>query len=140
MSITIRIIAAVFGLAGLMPLVFAPDAVHAQQSTSRVQPPRIDGFDVEPATELAPGNELMFTMYGSPGGRARVRIAGAAAAVPLEEVEAGVYEGSYTIKTRDRITPTSTATANLRLGNRVASALLNEPLLAEARMAPSPAI
>ena len=140
MSISIRIIAAVFALAGVVPLVFAPGTAQAQQSTSRVQPPRIDGFDVEPARDLAPGNELMFTMYGSPGGTARVRITGAAAAVPLEEVESGVYEGSYTIKTRDRITPTSTATANLRLGNRVASALLNEPLLADARRAPSPAI
>jgi outer membrane lipoprotein SlyB len=60
--------------------------------------------------------------------------------VPLEEVEAGVYEGSYTIKQRDRITSSSTATANLRLGNRVASAVLDEPLLADARLAPSPAV
>ena len=130
------IIALFLACAGLFG--FAPVAGAAQ--SVQVQAPRIDGFDVEPARDLSPGNELVFTMYGSPGGTARVRIGGAATAVALDEVEAGVYEGSYTIKLRDKITPSSTATANLRLGNRVASAVLDEPLLADARFAPSPAI
>jgi outer membrane lipoprotein SlyB len=138
MNLHTRIIAVLFAVAGVIPLALVSGGAQAQQSASKVQAPRIDGFDVEPARELTPGSELMFTMYGSPGGTARVRIGGAANSVALEEVEAGVYEGSYTIKSRDKITATSTATANLRLGNRVASALLDEPLLADARAASPP--
>src|ERR1044071_2663428 len=134
MSLSNRIIAAFFALAGALPLPFVADGAFAQQRA--IAAPRIDGFDVEPARQLVPGNELFFTLYGSPGGKATVRIDGAATSVALDEVDAGVYEGSYTIKSRDKIAPTSGATANRRLGNRVASALLDEPLLAGAQPAP----
>jgi outer membrane lipoprotein SlyB len=133
MNITNKFSAALFALAALLPMSFLPDASHAQSS---VAAPKIDGFDVEPAQQLIPGSDLLFTLYGSPGGSARVRISGATVTVPLEETEAGVYEGAYTIKLRDKITASSTATANLRLGNRVASALLDEPLVAGARVTP----
>ncbi len=137
MSLPYRIIAAFFALAGVLPLSFVADGALAQQKS--IAAPRIDGFDVEPARQLVPGNELPFTLYGSPGGKATVRIDGAATSIALDEVDAGVYEGSYTIKSRDKITPTSGATANLRLGNRVASAVLDEPLLAGAQAAPAAA-
>jgi outer membrane lipoprotein SlyB len=136
MNFTNKFIATLFALAALLPMSFFPGATHAQPS---VAAPKIDGFDVEPAQQLIPGSDLLFTLYGSPGGVARVRISGATTTVPLEETEAGVYEGTYTIKLRDKITATSTATANLRLGNRVASALLDEPLVAGARVAAQPA-
>lgn len=132
MKISNRFIAALFALAALAPTSFISNAAHAQSSATA---PRIDGFDVEPAQQLIPGSDLLFTLYGSPGGTARVRISGATTTVPLEETEAGVYEGTYTIKLRDKISATSTATANLRLGNRVASALLDEPLVAASRAA-----
>ncbi len=128
MKLSNRIIASLFALALIVPLSIFANAASAQQSAA-AQGPRIDGFDVEQVGQLLPGTDLLFTLYGSPGGTARVRIAGAATAVPLEEVEAGVYEGTYTIKTRDKISPTSTATANLRLGNRISSALLDESLV-----------
>lgn len=114
-------------LTALAPLAFTPGVAHAQ-STS-IATPRIDGFDVEPAARAAAGNELFFTLYGSPGGTASVQIAGASGNLLLEEVESGVYEGLYTIRARDQITAASSATANLRLGNRVASNVLDEPLI-----------
>lgn len=95
--------------------------------------PRIGGFDVEPVAQPAAGNELFFTLYGSPGGVARVQIAGGGN-VLLDEVEPGVYEGSYTIRQRDRILATTAATANLRVGNRVATSVLDESLIAGAAM------
>ena len=124
-----------FGLVALLalfPLVFSSPIARAQQSAYPVAASRIDGFDVEPASRLAAGNDLLFTLYGSPGGTATVRIDGVVDRFPLEEVEAGVYEATYTIRSRDRITAATTVTANLRVGNRIATALLDESLLAGA--------
>ncbi len=113
-------------------LAFSSPPAQAQQSVARIAAPHIDGFDVTPAAQLFAGNELTFTLYGSPGGTASVQVGGAAGSLVLAELEAGVYEGTYTIGRRDRITAQSTATANLRLGNRVASSVLDEALLAGA--------
>lgn len=119
-------------LPALLPLVFCTGVAMAQAPASAAQyaAPRIDGFDVEPATRLSAGNELLFTLYGSAGGSASVRIEGVVERFLLEEVEAGVYEGVYTIRNRDRINTLSVVTANLRLGNRIASEILGESLLA----------
>ena len=46
----------------------------------------------------------------------------------LLEIEAGQYEGVYTISARDRIVARSQVTANLRSGNLVTSAVLSESL------------
>ncbi|MGB3935239.1 MAG: glycine zipper 2TM domain-containing protein [Burkholderiales bacterium] len=101
----------------------------AQQSASQNAAPRIDGFDVVPTAKPVAGSELVFTLYGSPAGTATVRIGGATGSLILEEIEAGVYEGIYTITRRDQITEDSTATANLRRGNQVASSVLDESLV-----------
>jgi outer membrane lipoprotein SlyB len=124
-----KIVLGLFALAAFLPLAFPASQAHAQHPAASVAAARIDGFDVEPVVKPVPGNELAFTLYGSPGGTAAVQIDGATGSVALVETEAGVYEGTYTIRKRDRITAASTATANLRLGNRVASALLDEPLV-----------
>jgi outer membrane lipoprotein SlyB len=124
-----EIVLGLFALATFFPLPFAANQAYAQQSAYAVGVPRIDGFDVEPVKQSAPGSELAFTLYGSPGGSAAVQIAGATGGLVLVETEPGVYEGSYTIRKRDKITAASKATANLRLGNRVASTILDEPLI-----------
>lgn len=125
-----KIVLGLFAVAAFLPL---PQLVGAAQAQTYTTPaaPRIDGFDVQPVRKPAPGSELAFTLYGSPGGSAAVQIAGATGGLVLTETEAGVYEGSYTIRQRDRITARSNATANLRLGNRVASTILDEPLVGE---------
>jgi hypothetical protein len=116
-------------LAAFLPLAVAPLAAQAQQSESRSSTPRIRGFDVVSVRQLSAGQDLLFTLYGSPGGTATVQIGGATGRLPLDEIEAGVYEGAYTISSRDRITRDSTATANLRLGNQVASSILDDSLV-----------
>lgn len=123
-----KLVLGLFALAALFPLAFSTNLAHAQNAAASATA-RIDGFDVEPVRQAAAGNELVFTLYGSPGGSATVQIGGATGSVPLAETEAGVYEGTYTIRKRDRITSSSTATANLRLGNHVASTILDEPLV-----------
>src|SRR5207253_3133221 len=93
---------------------------------SAIAAPTIDGFDVEQVKTLGAGVELDFTLYGTPGGTATLTLEGAAGKFLLEEVEAGVYEGVYTIKQRDRVAASATVTANLRVGNQIASAILDE--------------
>lgn len=125
-----KMLLGLFAVAAFLPLPFAASQAQAQQSASRTEAARIDGFDVRPVRQAVAGRELDFTLYGSPGGTAAVRIGGATAGVVLSETETGVYEGTYTIRQRDKITANSTATANLRVGNQVASAILDEPLVA----------
>ena len=109
-------------------LVGASGATFAQPAGPAS--PRVEGFDIEQVQQLTPGTDLNFTVWGTPGGTATLRIAGARRPLVLEESHVGVYEGSYTISARDRITPDSRVTANLRQGNQVASAALDEPILA----------
>jgi len=127
-----RFLAVLIALAAALPLTVSMAPAQAQQAAAEKGVPRIDGFDVKPAPRLSSGNELAFTLYGTPGGIAGVQVGGATGALILVEVEAGVYEGTYTIAKRDRITVSSTATANLRLGNRIASSVLDDALLAGA--------
>ena len=103
---------------------------HQHAIASSAAAPHVDGFDVEPVKQLAPGVELDFTLRGTPGAAATLGIDGAQHRLVLEETQFGVYQGTYTVSTRDRIAPDSRVTANLRLGNRVASAVLDDPLVA----------
>lgn len=132
MNIQKKIRTGLFGLLALLPLAFFTPAASAQPSTVPFSTPHIDGFDVEPATRLSAGHVLLFTLYGSPGGTATIRINGAVNRFVLDEVEAGVYEGSYTIKDADRLDANTAVTANLRVGNRIATDTLDESLLLNA--------
>ncbi|ATQ75908.1 hypothetical protein CR152_16240 [Massilia violaceinigra] len=105
--------------------------VQAQQynNNAAAYAPVIRGFDVEEVRRLRPGVELNFNLYGTPGGRATLSIAGANRNLNLTETEPGQYEGTYTLGGRDNITGSSAVTANLRVGNQVTSGVLSESLL-----------
>lgn len=120
------------------PLTLPSGMARAQQSASAYAAPRIGGFDVAQVRRLVAGTELNFTLYGTPGGIAIISIPGATGRLLLEEVEIGLYQGVYTIKTGDRITNDTRVTANLRLGNQVASVVLDETLVAAAANKPAP--
>lgn len=125
-----KMLPALFALFAFFPLTFASGAAHAQQYPSSYTAPSINGFDVEQVRTLAAGTELNFSLFGTPGGITIISIPGAAARLLLEEVETGLYVGTYTIKSADRIVSDSRVTANLRVGNQVASVVLDEPLIA----------
>ena len=137
MNIHKKISFGLFALFAFFPLTLPPGAARAQQPAFSSMAPRIGGFDVEQVRQLVAGTELNFTLYGTPGGIATIRIPGAAGRLLLEEMETGLYEGAYTIKTRDRIAADSRVTANLRLGNQVASVVLDESLIASAPGTPA---
>lgn len=117
-----------FALLLLAALALSSNFARAQQHLNPVAAPRIDGFDVEPARRLSAGNDLAFTLRGSAGGTAAVQINGVASAFPLEEVAAGVYAGTYTIKGKDRFAAVATVIANLRVANRIATRIATEVL------------
>jgi outer membrane lipoprotein SlyB len=128
MKIAQTLFTGVIAMSVLMPLTLLTAQAQTQQYSTSYSAPRIEGFDVEEVRRLAPGIDLSFTMYGTPGGSAALRIDGARRNLALTEVEAGRYEGSYTISLSDKIAARSPVTANLRVGNQVASAVLRESL------------
>ena len=96
---------------------------------SAAPPLRVDGFDVEQVSQLSAGTALNFSLFGTPGASAALRIDGAERGLALQESQAGVYEGTYVIAANDRITPASRVTADLRLADQMATAVLDEPLM-----------
>lgn len=132
MNVDKKMLFGLFALFAFFPMALPPGAVRAQQSATSYTSPRIGGFDVDQVRRLVAGTELNFTLYGTPGGIAIISIPGATSRLLLEEVETGLYQGTYTIKTKDRIAANARVTVNLRLGNQVASMVLDEPLIASA--------
>ena len=128
MKISQKLFSIIIAIATLMPLALLPIQANSQQLSRSQATPRIEGFNVDEVPRLIPGAELNFDIFGTPGGLVTLRIAGAKRNLILAEVEAGQYEGTYTISERDRIDARSPVTANLRVGNRVVSAVLNESL------------
>ncbi|MDB5748170.1 MAG: hypothetical protein JWP72_3018 [Massilia sp.] len=128
-------------LTALLPLctlTLAPTAAHAQQYERGNMPaPAIRGFNVNEVRRLAPGVELHFDLYGTPGGNATLRIDGATRNVHMTETEPGQYVGTYTIGNHDRIRNTSAVTANLRVGNRVATGVLSESVVRDGAPRPN---
>lgn len=128
MKITRKQLAVMAAFAGLVQLALLPLQATAQTHNHAQAAPRIEGFNVDEVQRLIPGTELDFSLYGTPGGQASLSIAGTSRVLYLSEVEAGVYEGTYTISSRDKIAARSLVTANLRVGNQVDSMVLNESL------------
>lgn len=124
----------VISAAVLATTMFAgmPQDVQAATRTStptaaRITP-RISGFQMEQVQQVQAGSELEFTMWGTPRSTAQVRIDGALRTLTLSEVADGLYQGTYVVSTRDRITPSARTTGTLRNGNIVTTATLDHAL------------
>ena len=119
--------------AGLL-VMLAMLALGSGAAPARAQPARADAgvqvehFDVEQVPRLEPGAALAFSVFGTAGGAASVRIEGAREELALRETQPGVYEGTYTLDAADRIRPQARVDARLQRGRRVAYAMLPEPL------------
>lgn len=92
--------------------------------------PHVDRFDVRGSDDLGPGNELKFTVRGTPNAKVEVQIAGTRGIFFLPEVRPGEYSGLYTIRRDDRIAPDAPVTATIRAGGRASTATLGQPLMA----------
>jgi uncharacterized protein YcfJ len=96
-------------------------------------PLRLEAFDVEQVPHLSPGARLNFSLFGTAGAAATLRIDGVRNPLPLAEVQPGIYEASHTIDESDRIAPDARVVATLRRGIEAASIVLPEPLQLGAR-------
>jgi outer membrane lipoprotein SlyB len=92
--------------------------------------PRIQRFDVRGNEDIRPGNDLTFTVHGTPNAKVSLSIAGTRGVFFLPEVRPGEYSGVYTVRRNDDIRPDSQVTATIRAQGRYSTAVLGEPLLA----------
>ena len=116
---------------GLLPSTFVFGATKKAQ-------PVIDNFTVDPANQLTPGTEMTFAIEGTPKGKASVRIAGVPRTINLAEIDAGTYEGTYTVRTSDKIAPTAQVRATLKVAGRSAVASVNLKATPPVAAAPGP--
>lgn len=130
-------LAAVVAVAAPVVLQRPAHAQPAPASRSATAMPVINGVDVQTVDRLTPGAELGFTVWGTPRAAASLEISGATRRLVLEEVRPGVYEGVYTISSRDRLAPDARVVASLRQGNRVSTVQLDEPLQQDWQPAPT---
>jgi outer membrane lipoprotein SlyB len=142
MNVRHRLAGSALAIAAAFPLLLAAPSAEAQtdrdhrEAAAAVAPLRIESFGVEPVRRVGAGSELAFTLRGTPHATVTLQIAGAVRPLTLAEVRPGRYEGSYTVGRRDRIDAASRVTAQLRHDGRMASATLDQSVVAGA---PSPA-
>jgi len=132
MNLPSRLSVLLLALAAALPLAVATSA-HAQTAASTTL--SASSFGVEQVRALRPGTELAFKLSATPGAEVTLQIGGATSGVRLSEVRPGVYEGDYTVRTRDRLTATSLVTARILRDGREMNATLDQSLV---RGAPSP--
>ena len=92
--------------------------------------PQISNFSVAAQQPIAPGSDIDFTLEGTPRGQASVRMPGVNKNIILREVSSGVYQGSHTISSRDKLgrQPTARATLRLRGMTTVSTQILISPV------------
>ena len=132
MNLPSRLSVLLLALAAALPLTVGTSA-HAQ--TAATTTISASSFGVEQVRALTPGTELAFKLSATPGSEVTLQIGGASSGVRLNEVRPGVYDGDYTVRTRDRLTATSLVTARIMRDGREMNATLDQSLV---RGAPSP--
>lgn len=105
---------------------FAVSGASAAPRAAALAVPQIFSFSVDDADDLTAGSELNFTLEGTPRGKAFLRIPGVPRTIIMREVDAGVYEASYTIRKKDRIVPQAPVRATLKVGRYTVTAQLNQ--------------
>ncbi len=98
-------------------------------SVAAPTPVSIDRFTADQIERYEPGTDLKFTLNGTPHGRASFTIAGVVTNRAMDEVRAGVYEGSYTIRRQDKFSPSSQVTGTLQANGQTARAQLDQRLV-----------
>ena len=96
--------------------VTVPQLADAQTKGGFVAP-EITSFQINVTEQPVPGSDIDFTLEGTARGKASVRISGINKTIALREVDTGVYEGTYTLSRRDRLSAPPTARATLRVRN-----------------------
>lgn len=127
MNLKRKLSVVLLALSAAMPMMLTSTA-HAQTfpSTPAVS---VTAFDVAQLRTITPGSELEFTVNGTPGAEVTLQIAGATDGLRLTEVQPGRYTGTYTVRSRDRLTAASLVTARLVKNGEAVSVSLDESLV-----------
>ncbi len=112
------------------PVVLPPPVVAVPIP---VPPLRIERFSVVTLDRIEPGAELKFSLAGVSGATVDFDIPGVVQNVPMREVRPGVYEGSYTVRRLDNLSPSRPIVATMRVGDRTVTSSLTQPLVADAK-------
>ena len=118
----------------LVSAAFTP--MNFAAAASKKAAPVIENFTVDPANQVTPGTHIGLVVQGTPKAKATARISGVGRPIKLEEVQAGVYEGSYTVRSNDRISPSASVRSTLSRNGR--SAVASVALRAGAPAAAAP--
>ena len=107
-------------LSALVALTLVGSVGSASAKTRRpaAPAPEISRLAVAPTDQFTPGSELVFTMEGTPHGVATIRAGTIARTIPLQEIDNGIYEGTYTISTRDHLTGADVLRGSLKVRGR----------------------
>lgn len=101
----------------------------AQPQTPAPANVAIERFTVDQIERFEPGTELKFTLTGTPKARASYTIENVVANRAMEEVRAGVYEGTYTIRRQDNFAPGMRVTGTLQANGQVARSQLDRRIV-----------
>lgn len=108
--------------AALPALIQAADAAALGSDVSASEAARIDSFEISAPDGVNMGDEVTFTVKGTPGGTASVLITGVTETIYLEEIESGVYQAGLRIHPHMNLFAHDFARATLEKGESVASA------------------
>jgi outer membrane lipoprotein SlyB len=92
--------------------------VRGAKSPAPLPTSRITAFDVSAPDRVRAGDELNFSLTGTPGGKARASVRGVAGGIVLTESTQGVYEGRYTVRRQDRMGAELLATGFLTVNGK----------------------
>lgn len=123
------IAAALLSSAAFLPQVAQASPENSVLLAQQYNTPQIDSFTVDRVNRLTPGSKLTFTLEGTPNSRATLTIGNVARNITMQEIEPGVYQGRYTIRSADRFSENTIVRANLQRGDRISSARLQQPLV-----------
>lgn len=127
---------ALLALSAALPMTLATSLAHAQPNETNARamfPARIDAFNVVQVAHVRPGEELDFTLKGTPGALVTLQIVGSTRTIQMAEARPGHYEGSYTVGSRDRVTSASLVTARMLKDGQAVTAALDQSVVSGAR-------
>jgi outer membrane lipoprotein SlyB len=132
-SFSLAALALALSLGG--PIAVLAQTPYAQAMRDPVA--TVESFGVDQLQALVPGSELAFRLIGTPGASVRLQIAGATGEVQMTEARPGNYEGRYTVRSRDRLSPASLVTAFVTRSGQTISVTMDQSLVRGAR-SPAP--
>lgn len=89
-----------------------------QESSSPAAGAPISSFHVSAPAPVQPGDELVFSLHGLPGGQASASVQGVARRIPLAEVRPGLYEAAYVVRRKDKLRGNLVADGRLVVNRR----------------------